>query len=260
MNRLWRIRLIVIFALAGILPPLVLPPLKQPQSYHHFADERTLLGIPNFFNVVSNGAYLVCGIWGLLFLSHKRAANARGGFISPVEKYPYVFFFVGVLLTCFGSGYYHWKPSDVTLVWDRLPMTLAFMSVLSATIVERISLRAGLQLLAPLLTAGAASVWWWQRSGNLWPYAATQYWSLLLIVLMLFLFPARYTRGIDLACATGFYVLGKIAEALDDQIYHVLGFISGHSLKHLITALAPFWILRMLKARIPVGRGIAVPK
>ena len=251
MNRQNRVKLIAILAVAGFVAVWVLPPLRQPQSYHHFADERTLLGVPNFFNVVSNGAYLVFGVWGLVFLSRRSDLDVRGGFISPGEKWPYAVFFVGVLLTCFGSGYYHWKPSDATLVWDRLPMTLGFMSMLAATIAERISVRAGVRLLCPLLLAGMVSVWWWQRTGNLWPYAATQYLSLLLIVLMLALFPPRYTRGCDLAYATGFYVLGKIAEALDAQIYQALGFMSGHSLKHLITALAPFWILRMLWQRGP---------
>ena len=165
------------------------------------------------------------------------------------ERWPYMVFFFGVFLTCFGSGYYHWKPEDATLVCDRLPMTLGFMSLLAATVAERISVRVGLWMLLPLVVAGIASVWWWQRTGNLWPYAAAQYWSLLLIVLMLALFSPRYTRGSDLACATGFYVLAKIAEALDEQIFHVLRVVSGHSLKHLITAVATFWILRMLMKR-----------
>jgi hypothetical protein len=232
---------------------MVLPPLRQPQSYHHFADERTLLGIPNFFNVASNGAYLVIGLWGLIFLARKRAANGQGRFITAGERWPYAVFFFGVLLTCFGSGYYHWKPDDATLVWDRLPMTLAFMSLLAATVVERISVVTGLRLLWPLVAAGAASVWWWQRTGNLWPYAAAQYWSIVLMVLMFVLFPPRYTRTVDLVYATGLYALGKVAEALDGNIYDLTHCVGGHALKHLITALAPLWILRMLMKREAVS-------
>ena len=31
---------------------LLLPPMTQDESYHQFADQRTILGIPNFWNVV----------------------------------------------------------------------------------------------------------------------------------------------------------------------------------------------------------------
>src|SRR4029077_315822 len=31
----------------------LLPPIPQDPSYHQFADQRTLLGIPNFWNVIS---------------------------------------------------------------------------------------------------------------------------------------------------------------------------------------------------------------
>ncbi|MGH7169104.1 MAG: hypothetical protein ACRELG_02360, partial [Gemmataceae bacterium] len=51
--RVYRRRLLVIGALgvAAIAGLLCLPPLPQPQSYHHFADDRTLLGAPNLLNV-----------------------------------------------------------------------------------------------------------------------------------------------------------------------------------------------------------------
>jgi hypothetical protein len=50
---------------------------------------------------------------------------------------------------------------------------------------------------------------------------------------------------------TGFYVLAKIAEALDAQIYALTGWISGHTIKHLIATLAVYWVLRMLRKREP---------
>ncbi len=45
-----RIWLIVVIAAVGILAVLLLPPLKQAQSYHRFADQRAMFGIPNFLN------------------------------------------------------------------------------------------------------------------------------------------------------------------------------------------------------------------
>ena len=40
-------------------------------------------------------------------------------------------FFLGLFLTGFGSGYYHWEPTNDTLVLDRLPMTILFAGVVA---------------------------------------------------------------------------------------------------------------------------------
>jgi hypothetical protein len=246
-----RIWLVVLVAAVGVLAVLMLPPLQQPQSYHQFADQRAMFGIPNFMNVVSNGGFLVVGLMGLGFLMQKRAAGASGSFIEPSERLPYAVFFLGAVLTCFGSAYYHWAPNDATLVWDRIPMTLAFMSLLAATISERINVKAGRRLLWPLVLAGAGSVAYWRWQGNLWPYAAAQYFSILLVGLLVVLFPPRYSRSTDLLGIVGLYALAKTAEALDDRIFAVARIISGHTLKHLIAAIAVLWLLRMLIKRSP---------
>jgi hypothetical protein len=224
---------------------MLLPSLRQPESYHHFADDRTLAGIPNCLNVVSNVAFLVAGLMGLWFVA------GRDHFIDPRERAAYVVFFLGVCGTCFGSSYYHWAPRDATLAWDRLPMTLAFMSLLAAMIAEHVSVTAGARLLWPLVAAGAASVWWWRWTENLWPYMAAQYYSIFLIGWLLLFFPPSYTRSHDLLTVTGFYILAKIAEALDERIYAWTGWISGHTMKHLIAAVAVYWVLRMLRKREP---------
>jgi hypothetical protein len=250
-----RVGVVVVIALAGIATFLRLPPLAQPESYHHFADDRRMLGIPNFMNVISNAPFAVLGVMGLRFVWRRRAADTRLCFIQEGERIPFAVFFAGAFLTCFGSGYYHWAPNDATLAWDRLPMTLAFMGLLAAVVSERIEVRAGLRLLWPLVFAGAASVWWWRRSGNLWPYACAQFFSIALIGLMLVLLPPRYNRTGDLLVLTGFYALAKVFEALDWQIFALTNkFVSGHTLKHLVAALAVFWLLRMLQLRSPASR------
>jgi hypothetical protein len=232
-------------ALGGTVAAFLLPPLRQPESYHYFADDRTLAGIPNCLNVVSNVAFLVVGLMGL------RLLVGRDQFIDPRERAAYVVFFVGVVCTCFGSSYYHWAPRNATLAWDRLPMTVAFMSLLAAMIAERISVTAGARLLWPLVAFGAASVWWWRWSENLWPYMAAQYFSIFLIGWLLLFFPPSYSRGADLLVVTGFYILAKIAESLDARIYALTKSISGHTLKHLIAAVAVYWVVRMLRKRAP---------
>jgi hypothetical protein len=43
----------------------LLPPIPQDQDYHHFADTRALLGIPNVWNVISNLPFIAAGAVGL---------------------------------------------------------------------------------------------------------------------------------------------------------------------------------------------------
>ena len=121
-----------ILTVVSIIGLLLIPPISQDQDYHQFADQRTLLGIPNFWNVVSNLPFLAAGALGLQRFYQKPATFVL---------------FSGFLLTGFGSSYYHWNPSDQTLFWDRLPMTLCFMAILSTAIEERVDARVGTVLL-----------------------------------------------------------------------------------------------------------------
>ena len=242
-----RVWLFTFLALAGMATAFLPQPLWQQQSYHHFADARPLAGIPNCLNVISNAAFLAVGLLGLGFLA------PPGQFLEPRERLPYALFFLAVVGTGFGSSYYHWKPSDASLAWDRLPMSVAFMSLFAANIAERISVAAGLRLLLPLAALGAGTVWWLQWTGNLWPYLAAQYWPIILIGLLLVWFPPRYTRSWDMLAIIGWYLLAKVAEALDARIFATNGWISGHTLKHLLAALAVYWVLRMLRRRSPLG-------
>lgn len=246
---LWLTGLLLLALLVALA---VLPPLPQPQVFRGLADDRTWLGIPNFLNVASNLPFLLVGVWGLFFLARQR--DPTGAFAHPLEKWPYAFFFTGVALTSIGSAYYHLAPDGARLVWDRLPMTFAFMSLLSAIIVERISAYAGLRLLAPFLALGAGSVAYWRwsvlhASENLLPYAVVQYGSIAAMVVIAVLFRSRYTRGHDIYAAVGLYAAAKATEVLDATIYTLGGIVSGHTLKHLLAALAVYWLYRMLRLR-----------
>ena len=235
----------------------LLPRIPQPQSYHLFADRRGFLGLPNFGDVVSNVPFAVIGVWGLRFLLNSNSDRLAGCFLDSRERWPYVLVFIGLLLTAFGSSYYHLSPNNARLVWDRLPMTIAFMAMVAAIISERISLKVGLCLLPLLLLVGMGSVLQWYASeargaGDLRFYAAVQAYSALVLLLAL-VFPKRYTRTSDLAIVVGFYALAKALETLDKPIFAVGEIVSGHTLKHLAAAAAGYWILRMLQKRHPVS-------
>jgi hypothetical protein len=245
-----------VLTLSTIVSMALVPRIEQDEAYHHFADQRSLFGISNFLNVISNLPFLLTGVAGLLFLTRNDSTALSGTFINRFERWPYVVFFFGVTLTCFGSAYYHLSPSTDRLMWDRLPMSIAFMSLFATVIAERIHLRAGLISLAPFVVVGVGSVLYWHLgeqsgSGDLRPYVVVQFYSLLAIVLMAILFPSKYTRSGELFAATGFYVLAKVVEVLDSQVFALGRFVSGHTIKHIAAAVAAYWILRMLRHRMP---------
>ncbi len=239
------------FTAAAVMGMQALPRIPQDPAYHRFADTRRLLGVPNAGDVLSNLALAAVGVWGLAFLLRRPDA-----FVDRRERVPHLVLFAGVTLASAGSAYYHLAPDNARLVWDRLPMTLGFMGLLAALISERVSVRLGLGLLPPLLLAGLGSVAWWHvtetaGAGDLRPYLLVQAYPFAALLLLLALFPARYTRGTDLVVAMAFYALAKLAENGDAAIFGLGGMVSGHTLKHLLAAAGAFWLLRMLRLRAP---------
>ena len=226
-----------------------MPAIPQPLAYHNFADHRGWLGIPNFGDVASNLPFAVVGVWGLIVLFKPGATK----FADPRERWLYVVMFAALILTAFGSGYYHLAPDNARLVWDRIPIMMVFMALLAAVIAERVGVRAGLILFPLLEVVGVSSVLTWragelQGHGDLRFYAAVQVYAILILLLAL-LFPPKYTRGADFAVVVGFYALAKILEESDRQVFELGHVVSGHTLKHLAAAAAGYWILRMLKKR-----------
>jgi hypothetical protein len=215
-------------------------PIPQDRSYHLFADTRRCLGVANFANIASNLLFLLVGIAGVLGC-RGRCSGARRSWLV---------FFAGVALVFFGSGYYHDNPNDSTLVWDRLPMTVAFMALFSALISEHLDSRLEVPLLSAALATGMFSVFWWQFSGDLRIYIWVQGAPLLVIPYLVAAFPGRYSLRHYLLYGVALYALAKVAELFDHGIYAATGsLISGHSLKHLLAAAAVFCVLLMLRRR-----------
>jgi hypothetical protein len=243
---------------------LLAPPLAQSQAYHHFADTRALASIPNAADTLSNLAFLLVGALGLAFLWRERAEGGSLRYASPQEMRPWWVFFAGVALTSAGSAWYHLAPDDARLVWDRLPMTVAFMSLLSAVVSERISVRAGNVLLAPLVVLGVASVAWWRWSElrgyeNLRPYMAVQFGSIAVILAIAALYRSRYTHGAVIFAVAAFYGVAKVLETEDRQVYAFGHLMSGHTLKHLAAAAGIYVLVVALRRRRPRRAAVSPP-
>lgn len=242
--------LLIAVACMALVASVFVAPIPQDPAYHLFADTRGLLSIVNFGDVASNLPFLFIGIAGV-FLALNRKNQLQACWPA------YLMFFIGVGLTAFGSGYYHLAPGNDTLLWDRLPMTIAFMPLFSIVISDFVSPSAGRRLLLPLLLAGVGSVvyWHWTESigaGDLRPYALVQFLPMLLMPLMLVLFKSDGANKAMYWWMIAFYALAKVLEFYDPQVFAATGIVSGHTLKHLAAAGAP--LLFLLGARRRFGR------
>ncbi|MED6208340.1 hypothetical protein PIB30_044094 [Stylosanthes scabra] len=225
---------------------IVTPAIPQSQEYHDFADQRTFFGIPNALNVISNFPFMIIGLIGVILCHHGNyfKLSLQG------ELWGWTCFYVGVAAVAVGSSYYHLKPDDARLVWDRLPMTIAFTSIVAIFIIERIDERKGMISIIPLVLIGIISIVYWRFFDDLRPYAVVQFAPCIAIPLMAILLPPMYTHSTYWLWAAGFYLLAKVLEAADKVIYewthHI---VSGHTLKHLSAAMVPVFLTLMLAKR-----------
>lgn len=254
-----RVQILIGLLCLGIAIVLMIEPFAQDPRYHLFVDTRSFLGVPNFNDVFSNIGFAVVGILGIHSVARIRRDD---DFQKPPDARPFFVFFIGVALVSLGSGYYHLAPSNERLLWDRLPMSIAFMAFCSLIIADRIDSRSGNGwLLAVLGAVGCVSVAYWswtesQGRGDLRFYALIQFYPVLVLPLVCGLFPRhRYTAGRGIAWVFAWYGLSKLLEHADSWVFDVLGqTVSGHSLKHLAAAVATFVVLRMLMAGVSPPR------
>lgn len=244
----WRSTLLLLIGVSAVVVAFVIDPIAQDPAYHRFVDQRRFLSIANALNVLSNLPFVIVGVAGLLFIKR------HGERVAPHAQGAWQVFFFGIFLTAFGSGYYHLAPDNGALIWDRLPMTIGFMSFVAIVIGEYLSVRAAKLALVPLLLVGAASVLFWAYTeslgrGDLRAYAVVQFVPMLLIPLVVLLYRRRSDLSPYIVGMIGFYIGAKVLEYYDGQVFAAVGLLSGHTLKHVFAALAPASILYGLMRR-----------
>ena len=237
-----KVTALVLLFFIGCIGMTFINPVCQDVNYHHFADRSDYFSIPNFWNVVSNLPFLIIGAMGMLFVAFRTKE-----LIAKILQPNYFIFFFGLFLTGLGSSYYHWNPNNQTLLWDRLPMTISFMSFFSIIIGEFIGTKYARVILLSLLTFGISSVFYWSYTesigcGDLRMYMAVQFFPMFLIPIIMILFkpgsyPAKYLWLVLLA-----YVIAKVFERFDLEIAYFFP-LSGHSIKHLFASAAPLVFL-----------------
>ncbi|OVA08432.1 Ceramidase [Macleaya cordata] len=247
-----RVRIWVLALLCFLFLMLAAPKVPHSPKFHRFADMRNFLGVPNTLNVISNFPFLVVGVLGLVLCLRGNffAISLRG------EVWGWAFFYAGTVAVAFGSAYYHLKPDDNRVVWDRLPMMIAYSSLLSIFVVERVGERIGVSCLFSLVMLALISIAYERSFDDLRLCMMFQLIPSIAIPALAFLFPPKYTHSRYWFWAAGLYLLATFEDVADRKIYGFNHYIiSGHSLEHLCLVMVPVLLSIML-----MYRSIRIPR
>ncbi len=134
-------------------------------------------------------------------------------------------------------------------------MSIAFMAMFSLFLVDRIHARLGVVVMLPLMSGlGVGSVIYGHFSeaaglGDLrFYYLLNPVYPALALPLICLLFAGRITRGWYLLYVYLAYGAALACERFDDKIFNLLGeTVSGHTIKHILAAVAIYFVLAMLR-------------
>lgn len=241
MRREWHLVPAMLVLVAGVAM-ILHGPIRQWPGYHDFADQRGVAGIPHAWDVLSNIPFALVGLWA--------AWRTRRAPASPQRAAEQVFY-AALVLTALGSAYYHWAPDNARLVFDRLPIAVACAALLCAMHARIIGGRIP-GLLPVLLGVAVLSVLWWdftqaRGNGDLRPYLLLQGAPLVMVPLWQWIHAAPPAERILVAMAVALYAAAKALELEDRAVLEATGFVSGHTVKHLLAAAASLVLCRVLQ-------------
>jgi len=225
---------------------LTFGPLPQYLAIHQLADTRTCLGfIPHAGDVLTNLAILAAGLFGLGLRTRM--------VVAPEARAAVNVLIAASILTAFGSAYYHWSPSNATLVWDRIPITMVLMPLLALVMADRVHPLFARHALWPFTALGIASAILWGVSeamgqGDVRLYFIVRIGTAIAIAFLLILQKPRHTGMSWLVAALVAEIAMAIFERFDHEVFRLTGGIaSGHNVKHVLAGIALaflFWWLR----------------
>jgi hypothetical protein len=208
---------------------------------HPFVDARTLWGIPNAMDVLSNLPFAFFGVWGLWRVLRVRTLPTATRIASSV-------FFAGFILTCAGSSFYHWTPDAWGLALDRAGMACAFAGVLGLAIAERVSLRAVHWAWGSVFITAMLSIALNYVAGAIAPWAVVQFGGMAVVLWAATLRAQPGALAVRWGVVIAIYALAKLLEMGDAAVFHLTQeWISGHSLKHIAASLAALPVIIALR-------------
>jgi hypothetical protein len=79
-----------------------------------------------------------------------------------------------------------------------------------------------------------------------------QFGSIGVVLAISLLYRSRYTHGAAIYVLAAAYALAKVTEVYDREIFEVGGWVSGHTLKHVVAAAGIYLLLKALQRRTAV--------
>lgn len=251
--------ILLVTVLTAIIWLLLSPPIPQDPLYHRFIDQRPFMGIDNFYNVVSNLIFLLPVLTIHYYQRHHPALK------NEILDSLHTLLGVALLLLVVTSAYYHSNPSNETLQWDRLAMSIIFMLLLCIAWYDYISPSMARRLAVPLVIAGLASVlyWYWREQsgdGDLRPYILVQFVPLMIIIELMIMRGNLDLRQRAYMILSISYILAKLCELNDLSIFSLTNeVISGHTLKHLFAGAGLFfWSVYIQQYRVELATSESV--
>jgi len=214
---------------------LALSPLTQSQDYHQFAEQRFIGHIPHFGDVLSNLSFIIVGVLLLVESRQWNYVELYKGQKTLFKALAYSSIALG-----FGSGYYHWAPTDYTLAWDRATMVLGFAIIFYDSCVryDIFGKKKVCQGTTISTITFLGTVIFWMISNRLEPYVFVQFFTMFVLVILAIKnykeVPSKHLFNMFI-----WYALAKLFENQDKLIFMMSGdLMSGHTLKHIAYAMA----------------------
>jgi len=230
------------WALMLVLAALLAPGLAQPPDAHAFADQRAFWDLPCALDVLSNLPIAIAGACGLVLLRRRVE-------MGPAQLACARLFCAGLVITAAGSAFYHWAPDDFGLAIDRAAMSIAFAGLLGLAAAAGVSERAGGATAVALLLLGPAAVATWYFTGNVLPWALVQFGGMPVLLALVFAPPRASALPVRWGAVLLLYALAKWFELNDHAVFAASGqLLSGHTLKHVVAALATLPVLAAVAA------------
>jgi hypothetical protein len=228
-----------------IIVALFYGPISQPQEYHDFADDREILGVPNALDVMSNLAIIYPGVVGLAFIHESRNRSQ----VSEDEISIQITLFSGMILTFAGSVWFHLDPTDSTMLWDRLGMSVVIGSCISLLIHDMWDRNLAAKIHLPIIIASIVSVLWWPVFDDLRVYFIVKHHPFILFPIFLLCGRRIYDKVSGYYWGLSMFLLATIFEFADQQIFEITGIISGHTLKHIAAGIGLWFLMVMIRDR-----------
>lgn len=250
--------LLVLWLLAAVLGPalMALPSHGLVDLHPHghpFIDARMIWGIPNFMDVLSNGPLLLAGLLGVWALRGKQL-------LLPRSRQAMTVFFMGLMVTGLGSAWYHWAPDAQGLVLDRLGMAVTFAGALALAVSERVSAAAASVTLRSSMMVALLSAVMPLSHDNVWPWVVVQFGGMALMLWLSMQKQVAGAMGVRIGGLLALYAVAKVFELGDEAIFHATGeVVSGHTLKHLVAALAVLPVVVAVRQNARAVAGAPAP-